>query len=294
MGQSYLKTEKGKVDENLIAVIPCALLGLPVGMVINRAADNLPPPHRRSLFAAPVCAYCGSARLAREQSGLFSFLTLRDRCHACRAPLPLRAPVVEIATVLCFSFLAWQFGIGAPLVVYSTFTAILILLAVIDLEHRLILNVIVLPAMLLAILASPITLGAAAHSSSLAEHLVQSLVGGALGLSIALVIYLLGILFVRITARRREELRSGIAFGLGDVKLAGMVGALVGAPAVIYVIFYAILLGGAGALLVIFTNLFGGRGYRPFAPIPYGPFIILPAWVFMVWGQDALRIVSGQ
>lgn len=261
-----------------------ALIGLAVGILINRAADNLPPPLRRSFFETPRCPYCDSRRSPLEQCGIASFVLRRDKCHQCSAPLRLRAPIIEIATAALFAYLAARYPMGLLLAALCLFTAILLLIAVIDIEHKLILNVVVLPATALALLFSPILLApnrVALDSLNLRLILV-SLLGAAIGYSLTYGIYLLGILFLRWLNRNRTNKINTVAFGMGDVKLAGLLGALVGVPAVLYVLIYAILLGGAGALAAILLQVVRRRGYSAFMAIPYGPYLVVAGWAFVV------------
>lgn len=278
----------------MFAAILYGILGLIVGILINRAADNLPPPARRSMISVPHCAYCNSPRLPVEQSGLLSFLMRREYCHSCGAPLPLRAPFVEIACGVLFAFLWEHYGPGLVLCLYSFFTAVLVLIAAIDLEHKLILNIVVLPATALALLASPITLATQFQNSGETPQFLflLSLLGAVAAYVIVFGIYLFGLLFVRILRRARTQNADDIAFGLGDVKLAGFAGALVGFPTIIYVLIYGIVLGGIGAVIVLVGQYVATRKFNTLAAIPYGPFFIIAAWVFMIWGTDALRAVT--
>lgn len=257
-------------------------LGILSGILINRAADNLPPPARRSLFDTPRCPFCDTPRSPVEQSGIASFLLRRDHCHQCSAPLPLRAPLVEIAAAALYAFLANRYPPGVYLAVLCFFTAVLVLIAVIDIEHKLILNAVTYPATILALLASPIVL--AGPDSEIALNLnwvVLALLGAVVGYAITLGIYYLGVLFLRIVNRGRSQKINTVAFGMGDVKLAGLLGALVGFPDIIYVLVYAILLGGVGAVLAILFRILTRRGYSAYMAIPYGPYLILAGAAFL-------------
>lgn len=262
-----------------------ALLGIAVGILINRAADNLPPPFRRSLFETPHCPYCDSPRTPLEQFGIASFVLRRDKCHNCTAPLRLRAPLVEILSVALFAFLAARYPPDLFLAAAALFTAILLLIAVIDIEHKLILNVVVMPATVLALLLSPIVLAPTqVNLATLNLRLILvSLLGAAIGYILTYGIYLLGILFLRLLNRKRTNKLNTVAFGMGDVKLAGLLGALVGVPAIFYVLIYAIILGGIGAVAVIVYQIASRRGYSAFMAIPYGPYLILAGWWFLIF-----------
>jgi leader peptidase (prepilin peptidase)/N-methyltransferase len=280
----------------MLALFLYGVLGLFVGAAVNRAADNLPPPGRRSLLAAPRCAYCDAAREPVEQIGVLSALLLRGRCHACHAPLPLRAPLAEIGCALLFAFLWDRLGPGPLLAVESFFTAILLLIAIVDLEQRLILNVVVLPATVVALLVSPITLAnQMGLFGSAPLRLVLAAVSGALtGYLVTLGIYGLGGLFGWLVARARNSTLNEVAFGLGDVKLAGLVGALVGFPAIAFALVYTILLGGVGAAAYVAFRLVARRGYSAFMAIPYGPFFVVTGWAFMLWGGPIVnRLLFG-
>lgn len=261
-----------------------ALIGILAGMIINRAADNLPPPARRSLLETPRCPYCNAPRTTPEQFGILSFALRRDKCHQCSAPLRLRAPLVEIAAALLFAFLAAQFPLGIYLIAVCFFTAVLLLIAVIDIEHKLILNVVSLPATVLALLTSPVVLGGAESrldNLNLGAFLL-ALLGAVIGYALTYGIYFLGIVFLQIINRGRRVKINTVAFGMGDVKLAGLLGALVGFPAIFYVLIYAILLGGVGAATVIVLQIVRTRRLSLGTAIPYGPYLLLAGWAFMI------------
>ena len=262
-----------------------ALLGILVGIVINRAADNLPPPARCSLLKTPRCPYCDAPRTLLEQFGILSFVLRRDKCHACTAPLRLRAPLVEIFNGALFAFLALRYPFGIYLVILAVLTALLLLLAVVDIEHKSILNVVVMPATLLAVLFSPITLAAPEIDiGALNIRLILvSLLGAIVGYAITYGIFLLGVLFLQIVNRNRTSKINTVAFGMGDVKLAGFLGAMVGFPAIFYVLIYAILFGGLGALVAIVWQILRKRGYSAFMALPYGPYLILAGWITLIW-----------
>jgi leader peptidase (prepilin peptidase)/N-methyltransferase len=273
----------------MVSTLLFALVGFLAGVVVNRAADNLPPPSRRSLLDAPRCSYCGTARKSREQIAIIGFLLLRGRCRNCQSPLPLRGPIVEIAGVLLFAFLWSRFGATWTTIGYGLMTAILLLITVIDLEHHLILNVVVLPFTIVTLLLSPVLSGTASPQVAV----LSALLGAAIGYLLFLGIYLFGMLFARVMARARGKGIDEVAFGFGDVKLAGLVGALVGFPGVIFALVYAILLGGVAAVFVLFFQIVARRRYVAFMAIPYGPFITIAAWVVTVWGRELGRGFSG-
>ncbi len=277
----------------LMIVILLFLIGLAAGMLVNRAADNL--PHERSPLAAPRCLHCGTPRAKIQFSGVLSFVLRRDRCAQCSAPFSLRAPIVEIGAAALFGWLALRYPVGVYLGVVCFFSAVLILIAVIDLEYKLILNVISLPMTALAFLASPILLGGpdAAFEALPLKPYWLSFLGIVAGYLMTLGIYYLGVLFLRIINRGRVQKINTVAFGMGDVKLAGLLGALVGFPAIVYVLVYAILLGGVGAILFILFRAATRRPYSAFTAIPYGPYLILAGAAFLYFGPELLARAMG-
>ncbi|HEX7586699.1 MAG TPA: prepilin peptidase [Anaerolineae bacterium] len=243
-----------------------ALLGWFVGLLINRAADNLPA--QRSLLDAPHCPYCDAPRPVLDQITLLSFLLLRGRCSQCHAPIPLRAPSVEIAGALAFAYLWTRFSVPVELLLALIYTVVFLLVLVIDLEHRLILNVVILPATLFAAIASPLSQNGWA----------SALLGGAIAFVIVFGIYI----FAEVFSRWRNLQIEGGAFGQGDVKLALFMGIVTGFPAVFPAILATILLGGVGAILFLLYQFVVHRRWAMTAAIPYGPFFCIAGWLYMV------------
>ena len=269
------------------------ILGLVCGMLINRAADNL--PYDRAMFAPPHCPHCNTPRAKMQASGIASFIMRREKCPRCSAPLSLRAPITEIATAVLFAFLASRDPFGLYLVLVCFFCAILILIAVIDIEHKLILNVVSIPATVLALAASPILLGGpdTAWATLSWDSVWRSFLGALTGYALTLGIYYLGILFLKIVNRNRTQKINTVAFGMGDVKLAGLLGALIGFPAIFYALLYAILLGGIGAIVAIAIRVATKRGYSAYMAIPYGPYLIMAGGAFLIFGNELLRRAMG-
>ncbi|MGB8646613.1 MAG: prepilin peptidase [Anaerolineae bacterium] len=266
------------------------LLGWLMGVFVNRASDNLPPPERSSLLTAPRCSHCGAAFDPLEQSGLVNLLLNRGRCSHCHSPRSWRAPIVEAGMAFLFGLLCYRLGLGLMLFTYSLLTVLLVLITIIDLEHRLILNVVILPATLLTIILVPITRIVTAIPPPIApeKSFYNSFLGLGIGYAIVAGIYFMGVLFGKYMARRRGKPVDEVAFGMGDVKLAGMVGAVAGVIGIFTILVYAILLGGVVSLIVIVYQLVVHRRYSLFMAIPYGPFFTITTWVFMVLGPGLL------
>lgn len=232
-------------------IILYPLFGLITGAFLNLAADEL--PQRRSL-GSPRCPYCGQNHLLPEWIAVFSFLLLRGRCQYCRAPLSLRRPLLELGTMLAFAFLWQRYGPTPLLLLFTFYICILFLILVIDLEHRLILNVVILPAILIAGIGSLISPGP-----------LSALAGGLIGFTS---FYLIALV------------RKG-GMGGGDVKLAAFIGLATGFPSIIVALLIAILAGGATALVLVLTRVKGLKSY-----IPYGPFLVVGGVVALIYGPQ--------
>ena len=245
-----------------------ALLGLHLGAVINRLADNL--PQRRSIARAPQCPYCGTPRPALDQFAVLSALVLRGKCPNCHAPIPFRAPLVELALAVAAAFLWTRDGATVQLALHLIYTFVFLLVLVIDLEHRLIFNVVMFPAIFFAALASPF--------SKMGWRL--ALLGGITAFVIVFAIYYGAKLFSR---ARHLDIQGG-AFGQGDVTLATFMGIVTGFPGALTAVLYGILLGGAGAIGFIAYQFIRFRRVAFGAAIPYGPFFCIAGWWVMVFG----------
>jgi leader peptidase (prepilin peptidase)/N-methyltransferase len=255
------------------------LLGFVLGIVINHLANVL--PGHRSPLEAPRCPDCEQETSPLQWSGLIAYLTGRRRCTGCDRPIPLRAPVVEVLTGLVFAYLFHRYGPSAQLGAFSFFALVFILTAVTDLEHRLILNAAMYPAIAIAIVL-------AFFRPDITYK--QSLVGGLTGLVLVLLIYLAGPLFVRVWGRMRGRTTAEVPFGFGDVTLALFIGLAVGFPAVVFALFIGIFAGGLGAITFILIRILGQGKYKSLSVIPYGPFLILGGALMMLYGAS---IMSG-
>lgn len=131
-----------------------ALAGLLVGALINVLADDLPARVRPS---RPHCPRCGHRYVPSRWLAVGRVLQ-GGACPNCGHPTRNRALYVEIGTAALFAVLPWLISPAVDLVIYTIYIAVLILVIVIDLEHRLILHVVTFPATGFALLASiPLT-----------------------------------------------------------------------------------------------------------------------------------------
>ena len=179
------------------------------------------------------------------------YLAEREHLHPGSALWQVWGPVVFCA--LLFDAFAFQVGPRPVLLVYSLFVAVLVQIVFFDFEHRLILDLVQLPAAALALVWS--------------LFMQPWWAGLASGLGA-------GLLFLGLAAVGTYLLRSE-ALGMGDVKLALFIGLLLGWPGTLRGIFYGVFLAGLGALVVIALN----RGRIHGLTLAYGPFLAMGAMI---------------
>jgi len=248
-----------------------ALLGWAAGILINYLADVL--PYKRRLVPR-FCQACGT-----PQPELAAYVWPK-RCEQCGYWQPWRTWLVQIGAIGASLWLwhsappALGFLLGFILLIYFA------VVAVIDLEHRLILHPTSIVGGLLGLF-----LGSRLHGFGL------TLLGGVVGFVSMLALYVLGGLFARLIMRLRGRSIDEEALGFGDVILAGILGLLLGWPGIFLGLFLGILAGGLASLLYIFGMAIN-RSYRPFTAIPYGPFLISGAAALLYFREYITAYLS--
>jgi len=232
--------------------------GWVIAYFINYLSDVLPFTRK---FTKPECPQCNATFSIQR----YIFM---QPCPGCGRKRVLRAWCVQIGLALAAGWMWVQpparlgFWLGIGLL------AFFVLVAVIDLEHRLILHPV-----------SWFGAGLGLLVGSLQKGVLITILGGAVGYGIMLALYLLGILFNRLMAKRRNQ-EVEDALGFGDVNLAGIVGLLLGWPEIVGGLLLAIVAGGvvSGLIMLGMAIL---RKYKAMTAIPYAPFLILGAIIFL-------------
>ena len=238
-------------------VLLYALLGLIVSSFLNVCIDRL--PERESIVSPPShCPACGRRLAPFDLIPLFSYLLLRGRCRYCGAPIPRRVLLVEATTGLLFVLLWYRYGLSLRLLLATLYTCFFIVIFVIDLEHQLVLNRVIYPAIVVALLAVPITPN---HDA------VKLLGGGAIGLGL---LFLIAFIYPA-------------GMGMGDVKLATFIGLVVGFPAVFAALLISFVAGGLVGGGLLLTGLKGRKD-----PIPFAPFLVAGGMAAMLYGEQII------
>lgn len=227
--------------------VPLALLwatvGLVAGPILNLAAYRLP---RLEALTAPLeCPRCHVGRPLHTQSALLSLLLgARGRCQGCGAAPETTAALTELATGAAFWLLFLRFGVSPRLLLYSLYSCFLIVVFLIDWRHRLILNRITYPGIALSVLLT---------STLTPVGLVMTLAG----------VVAAGLLFGSLYAIGRLIFRQEV-LGLGDVKLAMLLGAMAGFPAVAWWLLLGSLFGAVGGLAMVAARRSSLRDFMPY------------------------------
>ncbi len=261
----------------LFAVI-VGLFGLIIGSFLNVVIYRV--PNKISIVTPPsACPHCHAEIKPYDNIPLVSWLLLRGKCRNCKAPISVRYPLVELATGLFFGVVAWFAAdailraetlpamIAAILVLlaYLYLAAISIALALIDLDVKRLPNAIVLPAYIVAVVLFGIA------SILLGDY--SMLVRAAISMVILAAAY-----FAMALAYPK-------GMGLGDVKLAGVLGFYLGWVswgALAVGAFAAFILGGLYGVVLIVAR----RATRK-SGIPFGPWMLVGAWIGIAVGTKA-------
>jgi leader peptidase (prepilin peptidase)/N-methyltransferase len=238
-------------------------LGLVVGSFANVCIHRLP---RRQSVVAPRsrCPACQRPIAALDNVPILSYLLLRGRCRACRAPISLRYPLVEAANGALYALLAALHGPTLRTAFLMVFATALLVLALIDLEHKLLPNVVTLPGVGVGLLASGLL------GDPPGRAVAESAAAAAAGY--------LGFLLV---AEGYRRLRGIEGLGQGDWKMAAMLGAFLGWQRLLLTVFLAALSGAAVGLALVALRRGDGR-----SELPLGTFLGFAGLVSLFVGDQ--------
>lgn len=225
--------------------------GLVLGSFLNVVAARV-PLHRSIVFPGSACMSCGHDIAWYDNVPLVSWLVLRGRCRNCGAGIAFRYPAVELVTALLMAGCILKFGLTGSAAVAAFFCLTLVAVSATDIEHRIIPNKIVLPAAAIVLAANT------------ALHPSVEWTLGALGAS--------GFLFAAALAYPR-------GMGMGDVKLALLMGAALGRTVSV-----ALMIGMIAAVIPGIVLLVRHGSAARKMRIPFGPFLALGSLVALFAG----------
>lgn len=263
-------------------------LGLKIGSFLNVCISRIP---RRQSIVSPrsYCTRCGQALKPYDNIPLVSFLVLGGKCRFCKGTISWQYPVVEALTTALFWGTFVSYGLQWKTAVLLVFFSALIVLVFIDLNHRLLPDVITLPGVALGLALSPLVgieddvgtallqLAGLPDSGGRWAWLVSSLLGAFVCSGF---LWLVGAVYFKL--KKVEGL------GGGDLKLMGMVGAFLGVKLGLMTIMLGSVL---GALIGLAYIKMAGKDYR--YPLPFGSFLGVAAIGVALWGEQLLSWYLG-
>lgn len=271
---------------NLVASQPLVLfggallLGLIVGSFLNVLIHRLPlmmerqwrrdarealalpaePGERFDLFLPPShCPHCSQPVRPWENIPLLGYLYLRGRCASCKARISPRYPLVELASAGLSLFAVWHFGPSASAAAFLLLSWGLLALSLIDMQHQLLPDSLVLPLMWLGLIV---------NAFGLFVPLDEALWGAVAGYLSLWSVYWL---FKLITGKE--------GMGYGDFKLLALLGAWGGWQVLPFTLLFSSLLGAIVGLILLRLDR-----KQVNTPIPFGPYMAITGWIALLWG----------
>ena len=250
----------------MIEIGAAIVAGLLIGSFLNVCIFRLPRDLSVVRPARSFCPGCEKTIAWYDNIPVLSYLLLGGRCRHCKARIPIRYPIVELATAAAFGVCVAALGWSLAAVKFSIFSAILITLIATDIEERILPDEFTLGGTVIGLVFSafvPLELGIAALVAPFAIGTRWlSVIESALGAGVASgIFWLFGWAFEKF--RHREGL------GLGDVKMLAMIGAFVGLRLTLLTVFAASLIGSVVGLIYIYSTRKKASEYH----LPFGSFI---------------------
>jgi leader peptidase (prepilin peptidase)/N-methyltransferase len=263
-----------------VALPAAAVIGLCVGSFLNVVIHRLPKMMERGwadqcaelagrepeakprydlVVPRSACPACGHAITAIENIPVVSWLALRGRCRACKAPISPRYPVVELVAGALAVAAVWQFGAGWKGLAACAFLWTLLALAFIDADTQLLPDDLTLPLL---------WGGLVANLFGLFVPLASAVIGAIAGYLVLWAVYWLF-----------KLVRGKEGMGYGDFKLLAALGAWLGWPMLPQIVLVSSVLGAVGGILMIVLE-----GRDKAVPLPYGPWLAGAGAVALFFG----------
>ncbi len=273
----------------LAATLAAALFGLLIGSFLNvvvyrlpvmaqRELDNyiaheagkdLPHPDRFNLMVPrSACPHCGHRITALENIPIVSWLVLRGKCSACKAPISPRYPIVEAVTGLLSALLVWHFGSGWLGLASLAFAYFLVAMTLIDYDTKTLPDDLTYPLLWLGLLV---------NLNGTIVPLRDAVIGAMAGYLALWAVYWL---FKLATGKE--------GMGYGDFKLLAALGAWMGWTMLPTII---ILSSVVGAIVGISLIVFARRDRNN--PIPFGPYLAAAGMIALLYGIPLTRYAQG-
>ena len=241
------------------------IFGAAIGSFLNVCIFRL-PAETSIVKPRSQCPYCQHPIRNCDNIPLISFIVLRGKCRDCGGKISWRYPLVELITAVLALLLFLKFGLTLSFLVFFIFTAVLIVITFIDLDHQIIPDILTLPGIPIFCLAAIFLV-----KIPWMEALIGLLIGGGILFTIAFVYELIS---------KREGM------GGGDIKLLAMIGAFLGWKSLIFILLFSSF---SGAIIGITAMIIKKQDMK--YAIPFGPFLSAAAVAYPFWGEAFTRLL---
>jgi leader peptidase (prepilin peptidase)/N-methyltransferase len=245
------------------------IFGAVVGSFLNVCIFRIPA---KASIIKPLsqCPHCHHPVRFYDNIPLISYIVLRGKCRDCGGKISWRYPVVEFITAILSLLLFLRFGLTFNFLIFFVFTAVLIVITFIDLDHQIIPDVLTLPGIPIFFLAA-IFLVKNPWKVPWQEALIGLLIGGGMLFTIAYIYQLI---------TKREGM------GGGDIKLLAMIGGFLGWKSLIFILLVSSF---SGAIVGIAAMVIQKKDMK--YAIPFGPFLSAAAIAYLFWGDAFMRVL---
>jgi leader peptidase (prepilin peptidase) / N-methyltransferase len=238
------------------------IIGMCIGSFLNVCIYRL-PQGKSIVRPSSSCPVCGLSIRWYDNIPLISYIILRGRCRGCRTPISIRYPLVELLGGL-FAMITWmRFGLSLACLIYIIFIAVLLVITFIDIDHRIIPDILTLPAIPVGLAASLLL-----PQITWLESVIGIAAGGGTLLAVAWCYHFL-------TGKE--------GMGGGDIKLLAMIGAFLGWKGIIFTVMASSL---TGTVIGIILMLRAGKGIK--MALPFGPFLAIGAILYLFLGPQLM------
>jgi leader peptidase (prepilin peptidase)/N-methyltransferase len=247
-------------------------LGAVVGSFLNVVIHRY-PREESIVFPPSRCPHCGTHIKPYDNVPIFAWLWLRGRCRACRGPIDIRYPLVELANALFYVAIFQRTGLTPGFLAVAALVSMTIVLIYIDLDIQILPDVIDLPGVAIGLLIGATHVGAYYSGLLLSTTLLESVAGAVAGAGILLAI---GLAYKLV---RKIE-----GMGLGDVKMMAMLGATLGWEPLFPLLLLASI---TGAVVGVFVMTRSKEGMQ--VALPFGVFLGIAFLVVLFFGVDLME-----
>ncbi|MDD3194102.1 MAG: prepilin peptidase [Oscillospiraceae bacterium] len=237
--------------------------GLLVGSFLNVCIYRI-PRNESIVFPGSHCTVCGAPLRFFDLIPVVSYLLLGGRCRYCRCTISPRYPLVELTTAMLITLQGWRRGITASFFLYAALTAVLVAVAIIDFDHQIIPDGLVLAIAMLGLAQLIVVLLPQLGPAVLLERTAGFLLGGGLFFLISVIS------------------RGGM--GGGDVKLAAVLGLWFGWKQLLLLMFLAFVSGAFVSVVLLLAHIKDRK-----EGVPFGPFLAAAAYLVSLFGSELVH-----